>query len=207
MGVVQKFSLKAVSLSLLLTLETLSCSSVQGAPPTDPVKPKTSNTAGRQLMAAETVVNGANSTEPAKVQLAFQEEFARQLAKAGPKAEGWALFSESSMSHNGQRWIIKSKSGKKEIIKHCLIEQGQNACVESSLTRASFTKIEPSLRAADKLQHILPVVFDGLRFEYLHAVRGNPQTKRVVFVSSHKPFPEAYQNLIKAFSLETSKKN
>jgi hypothetical protein len=111
------------------------------------------------------------------------------------------------MMHNGQRWIIKSRVGKTDVFKFCHIEQGLNSCKESSLTRDAFTKIQPAFTAADKLQHILPVAFDALTFEYLHAQRGNPQTKRVVFMTSYNPFPEAYQNLIKAFNVNDGKKN
>jgi len=204
MRAVKKFLAKSASLSLVLTIETISCSSVQGASPGEPVK-------SNQPPVAEQAKTGAtnaagNTTEPVKVQLEFQEEFARQLAKAGPRAEGWALFSESPMMHNGQRWIIKSRVGKKDVFKFCMIAQGQNSCTESILTRESFAKIQPVFAAADKLEHILPVVFDALTFEYLHAQRSNPQTKRVVFMTSHKPFPEAYQNLIKAFNIEAGKK-
>lgn len=208
MHCVKKFLAKSASLSLLLALETISCSSVQGAAPSDPVIAKKAVTGDQAKPAAgvNTVTSGAG-VEPEKVQLEFQEEFARQLAKAGPKAEGWALFSESPMMHNGQRWIIKSRVGRKDVFKFCHIEQGLNSCKESSLTRDAFAKIQPTFTAADKLQHILPVVFDALTFEYLHAQRGNPQTKRVVFMTSHKPFPEAYQNLIKAFNVTDGKKN
>ena len=203
---VKKFLAKSASLSLLLTLETISCSSVHGASPSDPVKSNQPMVAEQAKPGTTSAVSAtSNSAEPVKVQLEFQEEFARQLAKAGPKAEGWALFSESPMMHNGQRWIIKSRIGKKDVFKFCLIAQGQNSCSESTLTRDVFAKIQPTLTAADKLQHILPVVFDALTFEYLHAQRGNPQTKRVVFMTSHKPFPEAYQNLIKAFNVDGKK--
>jgi hypothetical protein len=205
---VKKIFAKSAPLSLLLALETISCSSVQGASPSDPVKPTMVATTEQSKPAPTPAANAAgNAAEPVKVQSEFQEEFARQLAKAGPKAEGWALFSESPMMHNGQRWIIKSRVGRKDVFKFCHIEQGLNSCKESSLTRDAFAKIQPTFTAADKLQHILPVVFDALTFEYLHAQRGNPQTKRVVFMTSHKPFPEAYQNLIKAFNVNDGKKN
>jgi len=189
---------RVILFTALLAMEHLSCSSVQGASSSDPTSVK------NQQMPAEKssqTPSSANTSEPAKIQAIAQEEFARQLAKAGPKAEGWALFSDSPMSHNGQRWIIRSRSGKNEEIRYCVIEQGAKSCTDSLLTRQQFIKIQRTLNTADELSHILPKVFDGVSYEYLHAHSGNPQTKRVVFISSMKPFPAAYTNLIKAFEI------
>lgn len=203
----EKLYTHLAAISLIMTLETISCSSVHGASATEPVKSQRSNpTEPSKQTPGQARSSTASIAEPAKVQISFQEEFARQLAKAGPKAEGWALFSESSMNHNGQRWIIRSRAGKKERFKYCFIDQGQKTCSESDLSRDFFVKIQPVFKAADKLTHILPNVLGGLAFEYLHAFSGNPQTKRVVFITSHKPFPEDYQKLIEAFNLDSSKK-
>ena len=139
--------------------------------------------------------------DPPKIQPAFQSLFARQVAAAGPKAEGWALFSNSSMGHNGQRWIIRSHAPKNEVITYCLIKYGETACKSSNLTAKEFETKEPTLKAADKLDHIIPVSFDGVEFEYLHGTSGKPnKTKRVVFISGNKPFPAAYEDLVKIFN-------
>ena len=139
--------------------------------------------------------------EPPKIQTAFQSEFARQVAAAGTSAEGWALFSDSSMGHNGQRWIIRSHASKNEVITYCVIKQGETSCNTKNLTLKEFAAKEPALKAADTLDHLLPVSFDGVEFEYLHGTSGKPKsTKRVVFISSSKPFPAAYDDLIKVFN-------
>lgn len=197
---------RLISLSLLVTLETISCASLQQAQAGEPLLAKNNNqSAVKEAPLTNAPPATPKAEEPEKVQLTFQEEFARQLAKAGPKAEGWALFSDSPMTHNGQRWIIKSRLGKKDVYKFCLISPGRNACAESDLSRARFLKIEPALKAADQLNHLIPVSFDALTYEYLHAISGNPQTKRVVFKTGMSPFPAEYQNIIKAFNVETPK--
>lgn len=205
-------------LPLLVTLETLSCSSLHGASPAEPVATDVSTAA--PVMASQNAPgliakNNApakkaepkqlKSSEPGKVQLSFQEEFARQLAKSGPKSEGWALFSDGPMGHNGQRWIIKSRLGNKDQYKFCLIDQGQDKCKELEISRTQFMSSKPAFDAAEKLEHLAPVAFDGVTYEYIHAFSGNPHTKRVVFVSSHEPFPAAYENIIKALALEPQK--
>lgn len=203
----EKLYTRLAAISFFMTLEAISCSSVQGASAMEPIKSQQiTKTEPAKVPAGSQGKAASNSAEPAKVQINFQEEFARQLAKAGPKAEGWALFSSSPMNHNGQRWIIRSRVGKKERFKYCFIDQGEKTCSESDLSRDLFMKIQPALKAADKLSHILPNVLDGLAFEYLHAFSGNPQTKRVVFITSHKAFPEDYQKLIEAFNIDSGKK-
>ena len=141
-----------------------------------------------------------DAATPAKIQQEFQNEFARQLAAAGKNAEGWALFSDSPMGHNGQRWIIRSSDTKKAGINHCFIKQGESACKITKLSAKELEQILPALKTGDKLTHIIPTAFDALSFEFLHARQANPETKRVVFISSDKPFPEDYENLIKAFN-------
>lgn len=205
-------------LSLLMTLETLSCSSLQGASPAEPIatdvttasagmaSPKSGGLVSKNdATGKKAELKQLKSSEPGKVQVSFQEEFARQLAKAGPKAEGWALFSDGPMGHNGQRWIIKSRLGNKDQFKFCLIDQGQDKCKESEISRTQFMNSKPAFDAAEKLEHLAPVAFDGVNYEYLHAFSGNPHTKRVVFISSHEPFPPAYENIIKALALEPQK--
>ena len=105
------------------------------------------------------------------------------------------------MAHNGQRWFIRSHAPKNEVITFCLIKQGETACKLSNLTAKEFAAKEAALKAADKLDHIIPVSFDGVEFEYLHGTSGKPaKTKRVVFITGNKPFPAAYEDLIKAFN-------
>jgi hypothetical protein len=142
----------------------------------------------------------SENNEPQKIQEAFQAEFIRQLSKAGSKAEGWALFSDSGMGHNGQRWMIKSQTSKKISVIFCLIKQGETACKSKPIATAQFQKILPHLTTGDGLPHILPPSFDGINFEYLHVKNASPDTHRVVFKSSATVFPEAYENLIKAFN-------
>jgi hypothetical protein len=205
-------------LSFLMILETLSCSSLQGASPAEPVatdvttastdmatKKSSELIAKKDAPGKKVEPKQLKSSEPGKVQLGFQEEFARQLAKAGPKAEGWALFSDGPMGHNGQRWIIKSRLGNKDQYKFCFIDQGQDKCKESELSRTQFMSSKPAFDAAAKLEHLTPAAFDGVNYEYIHAFSGNPHTKRVVFISSHEPFPPAYENIIKALALEPKK--
>ena len=181
-----------VGIALTITAEVFSCTTVQGA---------SSDIANGKSQSSKKSLRSANDapSEPAKVQLSFQEEFARQLAKAGPKSEGWALFSDSPMTHDGQRWIIRTNDPKNDEITFCLITQGEKSCKLSKMTKKQFEKIEPSLRAGDKLNHILTPSFDALSYEFLHAYNSNPLTKRVVFISGINPFPEAYNALIKAF--------
>jgi len=105
------------------------------------------------------------------------------------------------MAHNGQRWFIRSHAPKNEVFTFCLIKQGETVCKSRNLTAKEFAAKEPALNAGDKLDHIIPVSFDGVEFEYLHGTSGKPKvTKRVVFVTSAKPFPAAYEDLIKAFN-------
>ncbi len=215
---ISKFGNLITLLPLLLTLETLSCSSLQGASPAEPIATDVTTASasmtpqeGSGLVAKNNAPGKKaeskqlKSSEPGKVQLGFQEEFARQLAKAGPKAEGWALFSDGPMGHNGQRWVIKSRLGNKDQFKFCLIDQGQEKCKELEISREQFMNSKPAFDAAEKLGHLTPAAFDGVNYEYIHAFSGNPHTKRVVFISSHEPFPPAYENIIKALALEPQK--
>lgn len=218
MARIRKLTTLMTLLPLLMTLETLSCSSLQGASPVEPVatvvtaasSDMTHQKAAGLIAKKDAAGKKAEpkqlkSSDPGKVQLGFQEEFARQLAKAGPKAEGWALFSDGPMGHNGQRWIIKSRLGNKDQFKFCLIDQGQDKCKESEISRTQFMSSKPAFDAAEKLDHLTPAAFDGVNYEYIHAFSGNPHTKRIVFISSHEPFPAAYENIIKALALEPQK--
>jgi hypothetical protein len=165
----------------------------------------TANSAAAQLPAAKNqIVSGKpktadNIVNPPKIQQEFQNEFARQLVKAGEKAEGWALFSDSTMGHNGQHWIIRTNDPKNNTINLCAIKQGDTTCQNTAINAKQFAKIQGFLKTADGLKHILPTVFDGISFEYLHATSSVPELKRVVFLTSAKPFPSAYEDLINAF--------
>jgi hypothetical protein len=169
----------------------LSCTTAQSAPQKEPTKttsasPKTTNTSTNQDL-------------PPKIQLEFQNEFARQLVKAGDKAEGWALFSDSGMGHNGQRWIIRTNDPKNNAVTLCVIKQGDSTCKISKISSKQFTKIGGALKKADQLEHIIPAVFDGITFEYLHATSSVPMIKRLVFLTNAKPLPPEYESLIQAF--------
>jgi hypothetical protein len=195
--------------SLITVFSGIFCATLYGAALKESLFPSKKNSNldknGKSSLINSSSDSSQQEKEPAKVQLAFQEEFARQLANAGPKAEGWALFSESPMSHHGQRWIIKTPGEKADSFKYCLIEQGQKSCSHVDLSPSDFAKIEPVLSAGDKLDHIIPVVFDTVTFEYLHAFAGDPQTKRVVFMRSYNPFPKPYESLIEAFDIKPNK--
>lgn len=143
---------------------------------------------------------GSDSADPAKIQEEFQKEFARELAAAGPKAEGWALFSEAGMSYPGQRWIIRSNSQTKEVFSFCAIKQTEKKCSKKSISKKQFDHVAQTFAKADKLPHLLPTAFDGVNFEYLHARKGVPATIRVVFISSANPFPPEYEAIITAFN-------
>jgi hypothetical protein len=179
----------AVAITLLLCL---SCITAHGATSKDP--PKSSRINLKSAPASDT------PSVPRKIQPEFQNEFARQLVQAGDKAEGWALFSDSGMGHNGQRWIIQTNDPKNNSASLCVIKQGETACQSSKISPKQFAKITPTLKKADTLDHILPNVFDGISFEYLHATNSVPVVKRVVFMTSSKPLPEAYENLVRAFN-------
>jgi hypothetical protein len=186
------------SCTVIFSLAIFSCVSANGAAVTSsPDKPASIPTKAGG--------NGPKKASPPKIQEDFQNEFARQLVKAGPNSEGWALFSSSSMEDNGQRWIIRSHQPKNEVISFCFIKQGTTTCDSSTpaktvMTRKEFSKIEGALKAGNSLEHILPKVFDGTTYEYLHAINSTPDTVRVVFITSNTPFPAAYETLIKAFN-------
>ncbi len=187
------------SFAVVFTLGIFSCVSADGA---SPAKTSPDNLSS---ITAKTGNNGPKKEVPPKIQEDFQNEFARQVVKAGPNSEGWALFSSSSMEDNGQRWIIRSHKPKDEIISFCFIKQGTTKCDTSTpakrlMTLKEFSKIEAALKAANSLEHILPKVFDGTTYEYLHALNSTPDTVRVVFKTSNTPFPAAYETLIKAFN-------
>jgi hypothetical protein len=181
--------------NLLPLVVFCACVTAQSAPDNPNQGKKPRNTPAQAKPAA-----AVTSNEPAKIQEEFQNEFARQLAKAGPKSEGWALFSDSSMGHNGQRWYIKSNEPKNDVVTFCLLKQGETKCKNRVIPAKRFQEMTASLKQGDTLGHLLPTVFDGISFEYLHASNSVPAVKRVVFKTSATPFPEAYENLIKAFN-------
>jgi hypothetical protein len=193
-----RLTAKNSPLMMSLLLGIFSCVSENGA------SAERSNTDKSKVKGSPTTP-AATKPSPPKVQEEFQNEFARQVVTAGEKSEGWALFSSSSMEDNGQRWIIRSNNPGDDKITFCLIKQGRTKCETSpasltKLTLAEFAKIEPVLKAGDSLDHIVPVAFDALTYEYLHAHTGVPQTNRVVFITGSKPLPAAYEALIKAFN-------
>ncbi len=185
-------SLASVSSFFAGLLLCASCTTAHSAP-----KNESSKSAG---VSSKPATTAANPELPPKIQTEFQNEFARQLVKAGDKAEGWALFSDSGMGHNGQRWIIRNHETKNPSITLCVIKQGDDSCKLSKLSAKQFAKIEGTLKTGDRLESIIPTVFDGISFEYLHATSSVPVIKRVVFITSAKPLPEAYELLIKAFN-------
>lgn len=154
---------------------------------------------GSQSRAFSNLKQTSETSDPAKVQEEFQKEFARELAAAGPKAEGWALFSESGMSFPGQRWIIRTNDAKNDQINLCTIVQGEKTCTRKTITKKQFDSVSATFTKADKLSHLLPTVFDGINFEYLHARAGVPLTNRVVFITSATPFPPDYEAIVMAF--------
>jgi hypothetical protein len=142
-----------------------------------------------------------DAADPDRIQEHFQREFARELAAAGPKAEGWALFSEGGMSYPGQRWLIRPSPDKPMSL--CIIRQTDKTCTRKSVTKEQFAKAVPVFKKADQLTHLLPVSFDGVNFEYLHARSGVPLTNRVVFITSANPFPADYEAIVATFQALT----
>ncbi len=199
-----RYLVHGFSSALVVCLGLFSCVSTSGtsAPMASTEKAKGK---AKTVLPAPSNSQAKKNAAPPKIQEEFQNEFARQVIAAGPNSEGWALFSDSSMEHNGQRWIIRSHNPKKDSISFCFIKQGTTKCdtstpASTTMTMPEFSKIEPALKAADSLEHILPVAFDATTYEYLHSHNSTPETIRVVFITSNKPFPAAYETLISAFN-------
>ncbi len=171
-------------------------------------QPSARNANVRAVTAPETTATlpGTEPANPPKVQEGFQKDFAREVAAAGPKAEGWALFSDGGMSYPGQRWLIRTNSAKKDSLTLCVIMQSEKTCTRKAITKKQFDAVAQTFTQADKLAHILPTSFDGMNFEYLHAKTGVPTTNRVVFLTSATPFPTEYEAIVLAFKTLTEAK-
>jgi hypothetical protein len=132
------------------------------------------------------------------VQQQWQERYEKDLIKAGEGAEGWALFSDSSMGHTGQQWLIKTSVG---VILSCFMAQQDSTCELRVQSNYPAINLE-TLQASDSLESLAPSSFDAQISEYRHdrSVDGTVKNlKRFTLAIDHRTLPEPYQKMVDIF--------
>jgi hypothetical protein len=136
------------------------------------------------------------------IQPAWQNKFEQALIKLGAGAEGFALFSDSGMGHNGQQMVI-AKAGRSEP-QVCLAPQAKDDCTFTKRDVKSVGPVFVLADQSDKLTDLSSKSFDGISQQYVHLRVGKDSSlerlAQVNFTIDSQKLPESYERLFKTFS-------
>jgi len=139
----------------------------------------------------------------ARVAARWQERFlTRLITDQAGYSDAYGLFSQSGWIDSGQVMVFVAKDGKSARLQ--TVRPGKKTIdIDRPLQTAELQEILAQAQAAQGLADVVTATFDGVEFEYVHAVRGadgKAQVKKRVFVRNpglHKM--PAQQELINAF--------
>lgn len=114
-----------------------------------------------------------NDEGEARIQVAMQEAFFAKIMKSKDYHEGYALFSYGGWSNEGQTMILCKRDDSGDIV-HIAPNTTQEL-TSHSFTQASLTRLRTSLKVG-KLRDFTPKVFDGIEYEYVHALKRDDRT-------------------------------
>lgn len=139
----------------------------------------------------------------ARIQADMQDTFFAKIMKSKDYYQGYALFSYGGWSNEGQIMILCYKDSSGDII--YVIPNSKKELASQKFTKSSLDKLRTSL-AVGKLNDFKPKVFDGIEYEYVHAIRTSAtaldvETRVYMKVPSlYKGEPNLYLQVVNAFS-------
>lgn len=143
-----------------------------------------------------------NDDGKARVQAAMQESFFAKIMKSKDYHEGYALFSYGGWSNEGQTLILCKKDDSGDIT--YIAPNTTKELTSHSFTQDSITQLRTNLKVG-KLHDFIPQIFDGIEYEYVHAVKrddNNLDIKTRIYMkvpSLAKDKPNPYLQIITAF--------
>lgn len=104
----------------------------------------------------------------ARIQAAMQEAFFAKIMNSKDYHEGYALFSYGGWSNEGQTMILCKQNDSGDIVH--IAPNTTKELTSHSFTQASLARLRTSLKVG-KLQDFMPKVYDGIEYEYVHAIK------------------------------------
>ena len=132
-----------------------------------PAKMSSANQAAQQNNLSTWKVNDEGK---ARIQIAMQESFFAKIMKSKDYNEGYALFSYGGWSNEGQTMILCKQDDSGDVI--YIAANTTKELTSHSFTQASLKRLRIRLKIGN-LQDFTPKVFDGIEYEYVHAVKRN----------------------------------
>ena len=143
-----------------------------------------------------------NDAGKARIQADMQEAFFAKIMKSKDYHEGYALFSYSGWSNEGQTIVLCKKDDSGDIIR--IAPNDTKELPTHSFTQASLTQLRSRLNVVN-LPDFTPKIFDGIEYEYVHAVKrddNNLDIKTRIYMkvpSLAKEKPNPYLQIVTAF--------
>ena len=107
----------------------------------------------------------------ARVQRSWQQKMLDQLQSGAPSStEAWGLFSSGGWADAGQVMVFTTNGGAPQV--QVVAPAKKVAEPPRPLSAGEFASLTDEARAADKLGDLDLKMFDGIVYEYVHAVRG-----------------------------------
>ncbi len=144
-----------------------------------------------------------NDSGKARIQARTQEDFFAKVMKSEDYHEGYALFSYGGWSNAGQTMILCKQDDSGSII-----HIAPNTTTElraHDFSKASLVRLRDSLQV-ENLHDFTPKVFDGIEYEYVHAVKrddNNLDVKTRLYMKVPrlaKGKPNRYLQIVAAFN-------
>ena len=111
-----------------------------------------------------------------RLQARIQESFFAKIMQNKDYLEGYALFSYGGWSNNGQTMVLCKEDDSGDIIH--IAPNTSKELATHSFSKASLDRLRSSLRDID-LADFTPKVFDGIEYEYVHAVKRGDNTLNI----------------------------
>ena len=109
-----------------------------------------------------------NGEDKARIQADLQEAFFAKIMKNKDYHEGYALFSYGGWSNEGQTMILCKQDDSGDII--YIAPNTTTELPAHSFSEANLVQLRASLQV-ENLYDFTPKVFDGIEYEYVHAVK------------------------------------
>ena len=145
-----------------------------------------------------------NDSRQARIQKDMQESFFAKIMKSKDYNEGYALFSYGGWSNEGQVLILCKADNSGDII--YIVPNTTKELTAHSFTKTNLEQLRADLKGADSLNDFTPKVFDGIEYEYVHAIKqdnNNLNVKTRIYMkvpSLAKGDPNPYLQVVAAFS-------
>ena len=145
-----------------------------------------------------------NDSRQARIQKEMQESFFAKIMKSKDYDEGYALFSYGGWSNDGQILILCKADNSGDII--YIAPNTTKELTAHNFTKTNLEQLRAELTQAATLNDFTPKVFDGIEYEYVHAIKqdnNNLDIKSRLYMkvpSLAKGNPNPYLQVVAAFS-------